>query len=177
MGIDVANVRLVVHAWMPKRMRDYVQESGRAGRDDQVSQAVVICGGIHKESETDRQQQQAQRGRRNKVKEREENTVDYVEKDQCRRIILDRSMDGRTDREECEDGEEKCDVCSRYCYEDSEEAQGSQGNSAYDEAQAILKGRKRRRNSRNGRIPSKRCKKLRHRTSEKGIWRIGLIVA
>ena len=143
MGIDVANVRLVVHAWMPRRMRDYVQESGRAGRDGQVSQAVVICGGMHKDSKADKQQRQAQQGRRNKAKEREENTVDYVEKDQCRRITLDRCMDGRTDGEDCEDGEEKCDVCSRYRFSDTAEARSSADNRAYNEAQAIFERQKR----------------------------------
>jgi RecQ family ATP-dependent DNA helicase len=143
MGIDVANVRLVVHAWMPRRMRDYVQESGRAGRDSQVSQAVIVCGHMHKDSKAKKQQQQAQEGRKNKAKEREENTVDYVEKNQCRRITLDRSMDGRTDREECEDDEEQCDNCSRYyCKDNAEEAQDSAENRVYSEAQAIFQRQK-----------------------------------
>lgn len=30
---------------------------------------------------------------------------------QCKRVILDRVMDGREDRTECEPGEEKCDIC------------------------------------------------------------------
>ncbi|RSL82730.1 hypothetical protein CEP52_016890 [Fusarium oligoseptatum] len=33
LGVDVPDVRLVVHAGMPCRLRNYVQESGRAGRD------------------------------------------------------------------------------------------------------------------------------------------------
>lgn len=141
MGIDVANVRLVVHAWMPRRMRSYVQGSGRGGRDGQISEAVVVCGRMYEDGE---QQKQAQEGRRNKAKEREENTVDYVEKNQCRRITLDRSMDGRADREECEDEEEKCDICSRNFYMDNiKEAQGRPDNSAYSEAQAIFEKQKR----------------------------------
>ncbi|KAF4475431.1 Bloom syndrome protein-like protein [Colletotrichum fructicola Nara gc5] len=43
LGIDVPDVRLVVHAGMPRRLRDFVQESGRAGRDGQPSRSVVIC--------------------------------------------------------------------------------------------------------------------------------------
>ncbi|WKT38183.1 Helicase, C-terminal [Fusarium oxysporum f. sp. vasinfectum] len=33
MGMDVPDVRLVVHAGMPRQLRNFVQESGRAGRD------------------------------------------------------------------------------------------------------------------------------------------------
>lgn len=33
MGMDVLDVRLVVHAGMPRQLRNFVQESGRAGRD------------------------------------------------------------------------------------------------------------------------------------------------
>ncbi|KAK1837415.1 hypothetical protein CCHR01_19963, partial [Colletotrichum chrysophilum] len=41
LGIDVPDVRLVVHAGMPRRLRDFVQESGRAGRDGQPSRGEV----------------------------------------------------------------------------------------------------------------------------------------
>ncbi len=33
LGIDIPDVRLVVHAGLPRRLRDYAQESGRGGRD------------------------------------------------------------------------------------------------------------------------------------------------
>jgi superfamily II DNA helicase RecQ len=42
LGIDVPDVRLVVHAGVPSRLRDYVQESGRAGRDGGQSEAIII---------------------------------------------------------------------------------------------------------------------------------------
>ncbi|KAK4118465.1 P-loop containing nucleoside triphosphate hydrolase protein, partial [Parathielavia appendiculata] len=42
MGIDVADVRMVVHAGPPRRLRDYAQESGRAGRDGEASEAVIV---------------------------------------------------------------------------------------------------------------------------------------
>jgi superfamily II DNA helicase RecQ len=41
LGVDVPDVRLVVHAGMPNRLRDYMQESGRAGRDGIRSQTWV----------------------------------------------------------------------------------------------------------------------------------------
>lgn len=56
MGIDKADVRLVVHHDMPPTLESYYQETGRAGRDDQRSFAVAFVNGhdIEEiESETD----------------------------------------------------------------------------------------------------------------------------
>ncbi|KAG5931534.1 hypothetical protein E4U59_000224 [Claviceps monticola] len=143
LGIDVANVRLVVHACMPRRMRDYVQESGRAGRDGHPSQAVVVCGRMHQDNKADKKNAWTQQDQRNKVKEREEDTVDYVQKDLCRRITLDKSMDGRIDRTHCEDDEEQCDVCSRCDHNAAQGAPDSPDDSPQDELGATLERQKR----------------------------------
>jgi len=45
MGIDVPDIRLVVHFGIPQALEDYVQESGRAGRDGKLSQIVVLHDG------------------------------------------------------------------------------------------------------------------------------------
>jgi RecQ family ATP-dependent DNA helicase len=104
LGVDVPNVRLVVHAGMPRRLRDYVQESGRAGRDGCRSEAVVVCGEIKVRSEAEDEDKKGQ-GWEEEVKE-------YVEGKSCRRVVLDSVMDGWTQRSGCEEGEEACDICT-----------------------------------------------------------------
>jgi hypothetical protein len=36
---------------------------------------------------------------------------DFVNREVCRRVILDLEMDGRGDWDRCEEGKEQCDVC------------------------------------------------------------------
>ncbi|KJZ69304.1 hypothetical protein HIM_11298 [Hirsutella minnesotensis 3608] len=100
LGVDVPDVRLVVHAGMPRRMRDYAQESGRAGRDGARSEAVVVCG-----------PGAAKHGPGGEQGGWEEAASEFVGGKWCRRVVLDRVMDGWVERSGCEEGEEGCDVC------------------------------------------------------------------
>jgi ATP-dependent DNA helicase RecQ len=44
MGLDLSNVRLVIHWQYPASVEDYLQEFGRAGRDGKPSVAVLFTG-------------------------------------------------------------------------------------------------------------------------------------
>ncbi|KAI1463758.1 P-loop containing nucleoside triphosphate hydrolase protein [Daldinia caldariorum] len=42
-GLDVPDIRAVVHADAPYRLSDFAQESGRAGRDGAPADSIVLC--------------------------------------------------------------------------------------------------------------------------------------
>ena len=44
MGIDCPDIRRIVHWGMPTTLEEYVQETGRAGRDGQASIAILYRG-------------------------------------------------------------------------------------------------------------------------------------
>jgi superfamily II DNA helicase RecQ len=105
MGVDIPDIRCIVHIDWPFSMLDYAQESGRAGRDRLRSEAVMIV------------QEGGQQAAEDKQEEVEQQLVQaYVGNEggtaTCRRVVLDGYLDRQEEeRVGCEEGEEKCDVC------------------------------------------------------------------
>ena len=42
MGIDIPSIRFVVHYGLPRNLESFIQESGRAGRDNKAAQSLVL---------------------------------------------------------------------------------------------------------------------------------------
>ncbi|RMJ20764.1 hypothetical protein PHISP_08366, partial [Aspergillus sp. HF37] len=42
MGVDIPDIRSIIHVGRPRTLLDYAQESGRVGRDGQASEAIII---------------------------------------------------------------------------------------------------------------------------------------
>lgn len=102
LGIDAPGIRVVIHVGIRRSLRDYAQESGRAGRDGEKSEAIIVRtmwrdAQGHQKVDPGRQVQQEMR--------------EFVSGDRCRRKVMDGYMDGRSDRQGCEVDEERCDVC------------------------------------------------------------------
>src|SRR5579862_514407 len=98
LGIDVADVRLVLHVGGIFNLLDYGQESGRAGRDGKRSEARILVT----------------EGKTGNYKNMEERLMwEYLQTESCRRIKLDQYMDGNLEMVECVEGQEMCDNCER----------------------------------------------------------------
>lgn len=105
-GLDIPNVRSVIHAGSPRKLRDYAQESGRGGRDGQANESVIVC---HVRNKKEREAETARKWK----DPREADIIELIEGHRCRRVVLDEVMDGRVDRVACEGDEELCDHCRR----------------------------------------------------------------
>lgn len=119
LGIDRPDVRVVVHIGPIYQMRNYGQESGRAGRDGKRSQAIILMP-VGRQEALQKSHEQAQRQpakfhitmtAKEKGRIERQKVERFVSGAKCRRIYLDHEMDGRIDRVRCEGEEEHCDVC------------------------------------------------------------------
>ncbi|KAL4732842.1 P-loop containing nucleoside triphosphate hydrolase protein, partial [Aspergillus similis] len=118
MGIDIPDIRCVIHLGRPRTLLDYGQESGRAGRDGQASEAIII----HPQGWDDLDPWIDQVS--DEDFERVQTYMEVVEGVGCRRYVLDQYLDGTVNgytRQQCQDvdpDELLCDACNPDWQED-----------------------------------------------------------
>jgi RecQ family ATP-dependent DNA helicase len=127
MGIDIPDIRCIIHIDWPFTVLDYAQESGRAGRDGLRSEAVMIVQEGEQRAAEDTQAEVEQQLVRAYVEGKDETAI-------CRRVVLGGYLDRREkERVGCEEGEEKCDVCRGAHHEEEDEEEMEEEDSEEDE--------------------------------------------
>lgn len=94
LGVDIPDIRVVIHAGAPRQIRDYAQESGRAGRDGTASEAMIVC-------------QRVPRAIDSWTNVSAIDMPEFMSGRGCRRVIMDRIMDDNQVRSECEEGRKR----------------------------------------------------------------------
>lgn len=106
MGINKSNVRFVVHFDLPRSIESYYQETGRAGRDDLPSEAILFYdpsdyGWLQKILLEEPESEQRD------IKQHKLHAIgEFAESQTCRRLVL-LNYFGEYKQEDCKN----CDIC------------------------------------------------------------------
>ncbi|MEM7410860.1 MAG: ATP-dependent DNA helicase RecQ [Myxococcota bacterium] len=106
MGIDLPDIRLIVHFQSPGSLEAYYQEAGRAGRDGAPAECLLFFGAS--DLQTQRRLASGDNATQRARTERALAALEgYTRGSRCRQAVISEHFTGERDERRCE----RCDVC------------------------------------------------------------------